>query len=144
MQIQSETVIDKPPADVWRIFDDPENMPKWQPTLTSFELKSGEPGQPGAVSQLTYNENGREIVLVETITSRNEPSEFSGIYEGSGVSNTIENRFVDLGDGRTRWEMNSEFQFGGLMRLLSPFMKGAMRKRQEADMARFKALAESV
>jgi carbon monoxide dehydrogenase subunit G len=34
------------------LFDDPENMKKWQPELLSFEHISGDAGQPGAKSRL--------------------------------------------------------------------------------------------
>jgi carbon monoxide dehydrogenase subunit G len=72
MNFKSEIVINRNREDVWKLFDNTDNMKKWQPTLKKFEPQSGKPGQVGAVSKLTYEENGREIVLIETITSRNE------------------------------------------------------------------------
>lgn len=143
MKFQIEMTIDKSRQEVWDTFDSSENSMKWQPTLKSFERVSGEPGQPGAVSKLTYNENGREVILMETITRRQEPEAFDGTYEGAGVINHIKNNFIEIADGKTKWVMETEFQFQSLpMRLLGPLMKGSFAKRTEQDMQRFKELAE--
>ena len=127
---------------VWEMFDSFENAKLWQPTLVKTEHVSGKPGQVGAVSKLTYDEDGREEILEETITLRDQPREFSGIYEGDSVTNRIHNLFVDLGNDRTRWTLESEFEFRGIYKLASIFMGGAIRKRTEQDMQRFKELVE--
>ena len=73
MKFRNEIVIDADQQSVWAAFDDPENIKAWQPTLESFAQKSGERGQPGSVAELVYDENGRKVRLVETITERREP-----------------------------------------------------------------------
>lgn len=143
MKIKLEKTINKSRREVWETFDSPENLKKWQPTLQSFEHISGEPGQPGAVSKLTYDEDGQEVVLMETVTLRQEPEAFDGIFEGEGVTNHIKNKFIETEDGETTWVMETEFSFKSLpMRLLSPFMKGMMVKRTEQNMQDFIKLAE--
>jgi hypothetical protein len=80
--------------------------------------------------------------MTETITSRNKPEEFSGTYEMKGTKNLIKNRVTNLGEGKTKWELDSEFEFGGIFKLISPFMKGMIVKRTKTDMNRFKDLVE--
>ncbi len=143
MKFALELVINRSREEVWRVFDNPDNMKKWQPTLKKFEPQSGTPGQVGAVSKLSYEENGREIVLIETITSRNEPEEFSGTYQNPMALNAIKNRFVKLDENRTKWIIECEFIFSGFWKLLSPLMKGMIKKRTEKDINQFKKLAES-
>lgn len=143
MKFTFELVINRSREEVWRIFDNSDNMKKWQPTLKKFEPQSGAPGQVGAVSKLTYDENGREIVLIETITSRNEPEEFSGTYASPMAHNVIKNRFVKLDENRTKWIIECKFIFSGFWKLLSPLMKGMIKKRTEKDINQFKKLAES-
>ena len=143
MKFQVEMTIEKTPREVWDTFDSTANTLKWQPGLKSFEHVSGERGQPGAVSKLTYEENGRKIVLMETITHRKEPEIFDGTFEGAGVVNHIKNKFIATEYGKTKWVMETEFLFKSLpMRLLGPLMKGSFVKRTEQDMKRFKELAE--
>jgi len=137
-----EIVIEKGREEVWRLFDDPDNMKHWQPTLQSFTPVSGDPGQPGAVSKLLYVENGRNIELVETILSRTHPEEFTGTYANPMVLNTIRNTFVAIGPNQTRWVMEGEFEFKGLLKLFGWTMRGALRRRVGEDCERFKRFAE--
>ena len=127
---------------VWQAFDDPANLKKWQPALVSFTPKSGTPGQPSDVSDLVYEENGRRVPLVETITDRREPEEFHGTCEAPIVHNSIRNRFEALGPDRTARHMEADFAFRGFLRLIGRFMRGSFQKRTLADMERFKALLE--
>jgi len=138
-----EVALERDRAAVWKAFDNPDNMKKWQPTLESFERVSGTPGQPGAVSRLTYKEGKRTIVLTETITLRREPEEFGGTYDSGTALNEIHNRFEEAGARRTRWIVTSDFQFRGFWRLLGPLLRGAIRKRTIEDLSRFKQKLES-
>ena len=124
------------------LFDDPTNMAKWQKGLQYFEHISGEPGQPGAQSKLGFDMNGRSLEMIETISVRNLPDEFSGTYETNGVKNWISNRFYAEGD-KTRWVTENEFQFSGVMAIMSLFISSAFRKQTLEHMNNFKRFAET-
>lgn len=143
MKHHTEIVINASRAHVWSVFDDTDNLSKWQPTLESFEHVSGEPGQPGAVSQLTYNENGRKVVLTESINERREPAFLAGIYESSFGTNTIVTQFEVIDDNTTNMAMWCNFRFRGIMKLLALFSGRSIRCRLDEDLQRFKALAEA-
>jgi uncharacterized protein YndB with AHSA1/START domain len=143
MRYTCEVTIDLPRERVVELFDDPENLAKWQPGLQSVELIGGEEGQPGAQSRLVYDEKGRRVEMVETIDVRSLPDEFSATYEAKGVWNWSANRFFEEGSNVTRWVMENEFKFKGLMTLMGILMPGVFRKQTLGDMNRFKAFAES-
>ena len=143
MRFSFEIPLDRSREAVWKAFDNPDNMKTWQPTLVSFEPVSGTPGQPGAVSRLTYREGKRTMVLTETITLRREPDEFAGTYDSGMAVNAIHNRFEEAGPGQTRWIMTADFQFRGIWRLLGFVFSGAIRKRTMADLNRFKQKLEA-
>jgi uncharacterized membrane protein len=144
LKVNHEIVINRSREEVWRIFDNPENMLRWQPTLQSFVPHSGQPGQIGAVSKLTYKENGRQVILTETITGRREPEEFAGDYSTGVATNHIKNRFIRLDDNKTRWVVESDVSFHGVLwKLAALFLKERIWKRCIEDMNRFKQLAES-
>ena len=145
MKFKLELPIDKPRADVWQAFDDPENMKKWQPSLMSFEPISGKPGRPGAVSRLTYNEGGREFSLIEKVTHRDELNELDGVYENKFADNIVRNRFIEQGKDQTLWVVETEFRFKTfLMRILGPIMKKNYVTRTQRDMERFKEMSENL
>ena len=141
MKYTCELTINLPRDEVIALFDDQDNLPKWQPGLQSFEHLSGEPGQPGAKSRLLYDEGRRKIEMIETIIVRDLPETFSGTYEAKGVWNEITNHFF-VEDGQTRWVMDSDFRFSGFMLLMLIFMRGAFRKQTMQTMQRFKDFAE--
>lgn len=143
MKYITEVAINLPRNKVIELFDNPDNMQKWQEGLKSFEHISGEPGQPGAKSKLVYDMNGRKIEMIETITERNLPDLFSGTYEAKGVFNIIQNKFIEESADKTKWITESEFQFSGFMKLMGLFMKSAFPKQTLKMMNDFKKFAES-
>lgn len=129
--------------DVWKAFDNPDNMPRWQQNLKSFTHRSGQPGQPGAVSVLVFDENGREIEMVETVMERREPDFLAGVYDSQWGKTLIVNNFTAVDGNTTRWESWCNFSFKGFMKIMSLFLSGSIRKRTEADMNRFKLMVET-
>jgi len=143
IQITTELVLERPIGEVWRAFDSPDNMRRWQPTLESFEPVEGTPGQPGAVSRLTYLEGKQRMVLLETITERREPEHFAGTYASGMATNRMVNRFVALDSTRTHWQVECEFVFHGAWRFLAPFFRASIERRTRADVERFKECLET-
>lgn len=143
MKYRCEIEIERPVDKVVELFDNPNNLKKWMPGLQSFEHISGEPGQPGAKSRLKFKMGSREIEMIETVTKRNLPEEFSGTYETDGVYNEVSNSFQPI-DGGTNWVADSEFRFTSLaMKLMAFFMPGAFRKETMKHLNAFKEFAES-
>ena len=143
MKYPTEITVNLPREQTIALFDDPQNLPKWQEGLKSFELISGEAGQPGAKSLLIYDMKGRRTEMVETILERSLPDRFSGTYEAKGVWNMVDNRFYEDGPDRTRWVLETEFKFSGLMVIMALLMRRSFAKRTLEDMNRFKEFAES-
>lgn len=144
MKFHIEIIVDISLSKLIELFENPENLKKWQPNVISFKHLSGEMGQVGAVSQIHYNMIVKKIVMKETILKRNLPEEFVILYESEGVSNTVTNNFKELGDNRTRWIMQNNFKFGGLMKYAALALKGVFRKQTEQTMERFKKFAETI
>ncbi len=144
MKFNMEIDIAKPRAAVWKAFDDPDNLSKWQEGMKSFEHVSGEPGRPGAVSKLTFIENGREIILMETVTHRVEPEAMDGTYIAPGVVNHLKNTFIEVSPTETKWLVQTEFLFNSIfMRAFGAMMKGVFFKRTRDSLLKFKTFVES-
>jgi len=144
MKTKNEITIDADRQAVWRVFDNAGNISKWQPTLKSFTHKSGPSGQPGSVAELVYEENGREIVMTETMTEKRKPDFMAGIYDSNLGKAIIVNHFATLDENKTQWVVYANRQFKGMMKLMSIFMRKSICRRTEEDMQRFKLLVESV
>ena len=143
MKYTNEIELNLPIEKVIALFDDPANLPKWQPGLISFENISGTPGAPGAKSKLIFKMDKRDVEMIETITVKNLPDEFSGTYEMKGVMTIQKNKFIALSSFKTKWISESEIKFKGAMRVLAPFMKNAFKAQSYKYQELFKAFAES-
>lgn len=142
MNYTLEIDINLPRTKVIELFDNPDNLKHWQPGLVSFEPLSGKPGEIGAKSKLKYKMGKREIEMIETITARNLPDEFSGIYEAKGVWNENKNYFSEVDENTTKWTSEVDFQFSGFMKLIGMLMPGSFKKESCKYMENFKAFAE--
>ena len=125
------------------LFDSTENLKKWQPGLLSFEHQSGTPGEVGAKSRLQYKMGKREIEMVETITVKNLPDEFSGIYEAKGVWNEVKNYFYEVDKNTTKWVSENEFRCSGFMKIIAFFMPGSFKKETMKYLEYFKEFSEN-
>lgn len=143
MKFTCSIEINLPVSRVVELFDDPANLPKWMDGLQSFEHLEGTPGQPGAKSKLVFQTGSRRMEMIETITVRNLPKEFSGTYDAGGVHNIVKNYFESLPGNRTRYTSEQEFQFKGFMKVIGFFMSGAIKKQSQKYLDNFKTFAES-
>ena len=135
--------IDLPRDRVLELFDDPDNLLKWQTGLQSFEHLTGERGQPGATSKLVYKQGKRDIELIETVTRRELPDHFDGTYEWKGGMNSLENRFIEVGPDRTRWESTCTYTFSSpMLKLMGFLVPGMFKKENQKYLDNFKAFCE--
>ena len=111
MHYNYEIEIKKPIDFVIKMFDNPDNLKKWQTGLLSFETIEGEAGKPGTKSLLKYQMGKREIEMVETIEVNNLPQEFSGTYEAKNVFNRVVNRFEKIDAAKTLYKTENTFEF---------------------------------
>ncbi|RYZ59598.1 MAG: SRPBCC family protein [Proteobacteria bacterium] len=142
MKYSCEVIIDLHIDRVVELFDNPDNLKHWQPGLLSFERISGNPGQPGAKSRLKFKMGNRDIEMIETVTVRNLPHEFSGTYDAKGVFNIVKNYFTPMSATQTRFVSEQEFKFSGFMKAVGFMLPDVFRKTSQQYLTHFKAFAE--
>lgn len=143
MKYSVDIEINKPVDEVVKLFDDPDNMDKWMEGLQNYEQISGTPGQPGAKSRFKFKTGKREIEMIETITRRNLPEEYTMTYEAKGVFNIVTNRFISIPGSKTKYANDQEFQFKGFMKIIAFLMPGVFKKQSLKYMLDFKNFVES-
>lgn len=120
MEYTTEIEINLPVNQVVELFENPDNLKKWQPTLLSRTLIEGEVGKAGTKAQLVYKRGKKgQMLMTETVVEHNLPEAFTATYEAGGVFNQQKNTFVDLGNGKTKWKSETEFRFAGMMKLVA-------------------------
>ena len=142
MKYTTEISINLPRVRVIELFDNPDNLPKWQEGLKSFVQLEGKAGHEGSSSKMVYSMRKSDLVITETVKHRNFPDLYIVTYKSKGVYNEVVNQFSETEPGKTVWKVNNEFRFGGMMALMAPFMKSAFTLNTLLNMERFKAFAE--
>ena len=143
MKYNIELIINKPRSQVWQVFNDPEKMKLWQPSLSEVVLLNGTQGQPGAESRLTFHEKEREYSLVERIMDCQPPASLTQIYENQFAINTVKNSFIEQGQAQTLWITETEYKFKTpVMRMMGPLYRKNLAARTQRDMQRFKEMVE--
>ena len=111
--------------------------------IISFDHISGTAGEVGAKSKLLYKMGKREIEMVETITVKNLPDEFSGTYEAKGVWNEVKNYFHEIDENTTKWVSENEFKCSGFMKIIAWLMPGNFKKETKKYLIYFKEFTEN-
>jgi len=150
MKYKADVIINAPIRKVIDLMEDVDNLKNWQPGLESFVTISGERGMVGSKSKMSYDNKGKKMELIETITVKDFKddlsgvNEFSAIYEAPGVWNLVQNYFSKVDEKTTRYAMDCEFKFNSLpMKIMGFLMPGLFKKTTYDLLGNFKKLAES-
>ena len=143
MEYTNEIDISLPLDRVVELFDNQDNLYKWQPDLVSFEHVSGQPGSAGAKSKLRYKMGKKEIEMIETIDQNNLPDQFDLTFNAKGVVNNMSNKFYPIGKNSTKWVVHNIFKFSGFMKFIGIVAPGSFKKQSYKYMEQFKQFAEN-
>ena len=142
MKYTKQVTINLSRDKVTQLFSDPESLKKWQPDLLEFEVVSGTAGSEGSQTKLVHKMGSRTIEMLETITENKLPETFSATYEADNVFNTVINTFTAVSDTSTVWELDTDFKFGGFMKIIGFLMPWSFKSATLQAMERFKTFAE--
>jgi len=128
---------------VWDKLMNPDNLKYWLTGFVSAEHISGEYGKTGAISKLKFKERGKEMEVTETAVLVKANQQYSFNMTSTAFDIDTDIRLISFG---SRTEMIQTVQFFPkqfLMKLLMPLLKGAMKKRMENELIRFKKFVET-
>jgi len=143
MKYSNEVTIKASLNKVVELFENEDNLPKWQEGFVSAEILEGQRGKAGLVSRLRYKMGKRDIEMIETVLEWNLPHKFTANYKAKGVDNIVENSFEAIDDHTTRYFTNNEFKFKGIMKLMGLLMPGAFKKQSQKYLNDFKKFVEN-
>ena len=135
--------INQPVETVWDKFMNPDNLKHWLTGFISAEHISGEIGKAGSVSKLKFKERGKELEVTETVLAVKPAQQYTINMTSTAFDTETDIRFISFG---SRTEMIQTVQFlpkQFMMKLMMPLIKGAMKKRMENELLRFKNFVEA-
>lgn len=143
VDVLSEIVIDRPRGEVASFAGDPTNAPKWYLNIRSVEWKTAPPARVGSRVAFVAHFLGRRLAYTYEIAEL--------VPEARLVMRTSEGPFPmettytwdPEGEHGTRMTLRNRGEPAGFSRLVAPFMASAMRRANQKDLARLKAVLEA-
>ena len=142
VDVLTETMIDRPRAEVAAYAGDPDNAPSWYVNIKAVEWKTPPPLAIGSRlafvahflgRRLAYTYDVVDFVAGERLVMRTAegpfPMETTYTWEATGARST-------------RMTLRNRGQPSGFGKLAAPLMAAAMRRANGKDLARLKAILE--
>ncbi len=134
--------VNAPASKTFEVFNNPENMGKWMDNFISIENISGEKNQIGSKWKMVFNENGRELVITETITAFEQDKLFAFEFEDEFAKFLIQIHFDEV-NGQTTISQTSDGEGKGMAaKSMIALMRGVMEKQQIGMYNKLKELVE--
>lgn len=140
---ESEITVDKPIKEAWAVMNDESKISEWLKDITNVEHVSGEKGTVGAVTKYTFDQDGQESIVVETMKAIRPNEHVAMDFEMEGVMNMDYKVDFSEEDGKTKIKSSTVTTGEGMfMRSMVSFMTNAMQTQEDENMGNLKKLIE--
>jgi uncharacterized protein YndB with AHSA1/START domain len=145
IEVEVQTLIARPPEEVWAFVSDFERLPEWLGEFRAVVKQSEGPVAEGTVFRYTIEPGQRSSTLQIVEWEPGRRLAWDGpplkCHGGAGRPRGYF-EVTDAGEGRARLVSCYQPVLTGTMALLAPVMKRWLRKQRATDTARLKALLE--
>lgn len=143
VDVVTEVVIDRPPAEVAAFAADPTNAPKWYVNIKSVELQTEPPIRVGSRIAFTAQFMGRQLAYTYEIVEMVPDAKFVMRTAQGPFPMETTYTWQPVGHGSTRMTLRNRGEPSGFSRITAPLMASAMRRATRKDLAQLKRLLES-
>ena len=142
VDVQTEIEISRPRLEVAAYASDPDNATSWYQNITAVEWRSPKPLGVGSQiafvarflgRQLAYTYEVQELIPGERVVQRTKDGPFP-------METTY--TWADGPQGGTTMKLRNRGEPAGFSKLIAPMMAGAVRRANQKDLARLKAILE--
>jgi uncharacterized membrane protein len=142
VDVLTEILINRPPAQVAHYAGDPSNAPKWYVNIKSVEWTP--PMAIGSKLAFVAQFLGRPLAYTYEVVGL-DPGRRLVMRTAQGPF-PMETTYTwdPMGEGRTRMTLRNRGEPAGFSKIAAPLMALAMRRANQKDLARLKTLLERV
>ena len=142
VDVLTETVINRPPAQVADYAGDPSNAPEWYVNIKSVEWKTEPPMRIGSKLAFVAQFLGRRLAytyeVVDLVPGRRLVMKTA---QGPFPMETTYT-WEPVGEGQTRMTLRNRGEPAGFSKIAAPLMAAAMRRANQKDLHLLKTLLE--
>jgi hypothetical protein len=142
VDVLTEMVIDRLPAEVAAYAGDPSNAPRWYVNIKSVDWKTPPPMRIGSKLAFVAQFLGRRLAytyeVIDLVPGRRLVMKTA---QGPFPMETTYT-WEPAGEGQTRMTLRNRGEPAGFSKIAAPFMAAAMRRANRKDLALLKSLLE--
>jgi len=142
VDVLTETVINRPPAQVAAYAADPSNAPQWYVNIKSVEWATPPPIRIGSKLAFVARFLGRRLAYTYEVVELVPNRRFQMRTAQGPFPMETTYTWEPVGEGQTRMTLRNRGEPAGFSKIAAPFMASAMRRANKKDLARLKTLLE--
>jgi uncharacterized protein YndB with AHSA1/START domain len=142
IDVETETTIARPRAEVAAYVGEPENATAWYANIDRAEWQTQKPLAVGSRFAFVASFLGRRLSYVYEVKEYVDGERLVMAMDGGPLAMETTYTWADAAEGATRMTLRNRGEPSGFSRLLAPFMAGAVRRANRKDLARLKDIFE--
>ena len=144
VDVVTQTVIERPRADVAAYVSEPANAPAWYVNIKSARWETEPPLRLGSKMTFVAHFLGRKLEYTYEVVEH-VPGERLVMRTAEGPF-PMETTYAweDAGPGTTRMTLRNRGEPSGFAKVAAPMMAAAMRRANTKDLARLKEILEAL
>ncbi len=144
MKFSSEIIINRSVKEVYRFAVSPKNLNKWVNDFQSYKPIKGRNRKKGSTATHIYEDQAGKLEVHEEVLDITPEKLFKTRLSHKNMNTVLEFRFLNQG-GSTKVVTDTYVKLKpAVFNLFSFFMKGQMKKQQQADLRRLKNVVEGM
>ncbi|MGG8496572.1 SRPBCC family protein [Tenacibaculum sp. TC6] len=138
----SKVTIDKPVEEVFSLFNNDENLPKWIPEIKSVKSIQKQEGVVGSTYAVAVESQGQEIILEEKIMAYEPNKNIKLFFKGGGMLKTDDYHFESENQKTTITLITQCKSSSFILGCMLPYVKGKLAAQDQQYLTNFKQFAE--
>lgn len=143
VDVQAEIVISRPRSEVAAYASDPDNATSWYENIESVEWKTAKPVMVGSRVAFVARFLGRRLAYTYEVTELVPGERFVQRTKEGPFPMETTYTWEDNPAGGTRMTLRNRGEPSGFSSFAAPMMASAMRRANQKDLARLKAILEA-
>ena len=138
----NEVSINKPVEEVFKSFNNSENIKNWIPEIKSFEVINENIGKTGSTYKIVVESQEQEITMTEKVMAYVPNEKVTLFFDAENMLKTDDYIFAEK-DGKTLITLNSTCRSDSyIMACMFPYFKGTFKAQDQTYLVNFKEYIE--
>lgn len=138
----AEVSVNKSIDEVFKTFNNSEDIKNWIPEVQSFEVVNENPGKIGSIYKIVVLNQGEEITMTEKVMAYVPNEKVTLFFDAEGMLKKDDYTFTEE-NGVTKITLNASCQSDTyIMACIFPYFKGTFKEQDQTYLNNFKAFSE--